>query len=79
PLRDGSGLTMTTAHYETAGGHFIHEIGIVPDIVVKIPEEELEEFYLRLEQEELDLTDPQLQRALEVLNGLMLEGQQRAA
>jgi len=79
PLRDGSGLTLTTAHYETAGGHFIHDTGIVPDVVVQIPEEELEEYYLSFDQEELNFSDPQLQRALEVLNGLMAQGRRRAA
>jgi len=79
PLRDGSGLTLTTAHYETAGGHFIHDIGIEPDVRVPVPEEELEAFYLRFDSQELDLTDPQLRRALEVLDGLMAEGQRQAA
>ncbi|MFS8544453.1 MAG: hypothetical protein LOD91_11550, partial [Limnochordales bacterium] len=79
PLRDGSGLTLTTAHYETAGGHFIHDIGIEPDVRVPVPEEELQAFYLRFDSQELDLTDPQLRRALEVLDGLMAEGQRQAA
>src|SRR5690606_29559649 len=78
-LRDGSGLTLTTAHYETAGGHFIHKKGVEPHIVVKLPEEELQQFYLRFDQEQLDLDDPQLRRALEVLGELMSTGQRRAA
>ncbi|MBO8142324.1 MAG: S41 family peptidase [Firmicutes bacterium] len=71
PLRGGAALSLTTAYYETAGGHFIHKKGIVPDVVVENPEDEAGEAYLRLEQEGIDLTDPQLRRALEVLDDLM--------
>ncbi|HEY8417423.1 MAG TPA: S41 family peptidase [Limnochordales bacterium] len=78
-LRDGSGLTLTTAHYETAGGHFIHEKGVEPHIVVPLPEEERQQFYLRFDREQLDLDDPQLRRALEVLGELMAAGSRRAA
>lgn len=41
PLPDGSGLRLTTAKYYTPSGISIHNIGIVPDIVVErqeIPE-----------------------------------------
>src|SRR5690625_2367468 len=31
PLRGGAGFAVMTAHYETAGGHFIHGTGIEPD------------------------------------------------
>lgn len=78
-LSDGSGLTLTTAHYETAGGHFIHKKGVEPDIVVELPEEELQRFYLRFDRDELDFSDPQLRRALEVLGELMIAGDRRAA
>lgn len=42
PLKDGSGLRLTTARYFTPGGRSIQAKGIVPDIVVKPmrPEEE---------------------------------------
>ena len=36
-LPDGSGLKITTAKYYTPSGISIHEVGIVPDIVVEIP------------------------------------------
>src|SRR5690606_3070815 len=78
-LSDASGLTLTTAHYETAGGHFIHKKGVEPDIVVELPEEELQRFYLRFDRDELDFSDPQLRRALEVLGELMIAGDRRAA
>ena len=44
PLKDGSGLRLTTARYYTPNGRSIQAKGIVPDIVVKPskPEEEKE-------------------------------------
>jgi carboxyl-terminal processing protease len=35
PLPDGSGLRLTTSKYFTPSGVSIHEIGIMPDVVVK--------------------------------------------
>jgi carboxyl-terminal processing protease len=42
PLRDGSGLRLTTARYYTPKGRSIQAKGITPDIIVKLerPEEE---------------------------------------
>jgi len=44
PLKDGSGLRLTTARYYTPNGRSIQAKGIVPDIIVKpsSPEEEKE-------------------------------------
>lgn len=44
PLKDGSGLRLTTARYFTPSGRSIQAKGIVPDIMVKLtrPEEEKE-------------------------------------
>jgi carboxyl-terminal processing protease len=44
PLKDGSGLRLTTARYYTPSGRSIQAKGIVPDITVKLlkPEEEKE-------------------------------------
>jgi carboxyl-terminal processing protease len=44
PLKDGSGLRLTTARYYTPNGRSIQAKGIVPDIIVKPlrPEEEKE-------------------------------------
>jgi len=44
PLKDGSGLRLTTARYYTPSGRSIQAKGIVPDIIVKPsrPEEEKE-------------------------------------
>src|SRR5690606_7361758 len=71
PLRGGAGLALTTAHYETAGGHFIHGIGITPDYVVELPEEQQDLLYERGADEGVNLEDVQLRRALEVLSELM--------
>ena len=42
PLKDGSGLRLTTARYFTPNGRSIQAKGIIPDIIVKpaLPEEE---------------------------------------
>lgn len=71
PLRGGAGLAVTTAHYETAGGHFIHDIGIEPDVFVEMPEEDMDSFYENLDEDHVNLADVQLLRALEVVAELM--------
>lgn len=70
PLRGGAGLALTTAHYETAGGHFIHGVGITPDVVVEVPEELLESLY-QSSDGGVNLDDIQLQKALEVLSDMI--------
>lgn len=35
PLEDGSGIAITTAKYYTPSGRSIHDVGIIPDIVVE--------------------------------------------
>jgi carboxyl-terminal processing protease len=59
-LSDGSGLIITTARYHTPKGRPITKTGITPDVVVPAPPEG-------------DQTDPQLEKAKEVLR-LMIEG-----
>jgi carboxyl-terminal processing protease len=53
PLKDGSGLRLTTARYYTPNGRSIQAKGIVPDIIVKPsrPEEEKEEVPPKLPSE----------------------------
>jgi len=70
PLRGGAGLALTTAHYETAGGHFIHGVGITPDVIVEVPDELLDTLYLSYDGG-VNLDDVQLQKALEVLSDMM--------
>ncbi|MBI4777930.1 hypothetical protein HY792_03290, partial [Candidatus Desantisbacteria bacterium] len=38
PLSDGSGIALTTAKYFTPSGVCIHGKGIVPDVIVEMPE-----------------------------------------
>jgi carboxyl-terminal processing protease len=84
PLDDGSALRLTTAKYYTPSHKVIHEVGITPNIVV--PTTEDEDRYIRLqltpggvesldEKERAELKtahDPQLERATDLLKGIML-------
>src|SRR5512136_3117871 len=91
PLKDGSGLRLTTARYYTPNGRSIQAKGIIPDIIVKpaLPEEEKvvpspkppaekdlerhltdnkeKEKTKKEEVKEKKPSDPQLERALELL------------
>ncbi len=80
PLSNGSGLRLTTAKYYTPSGRVIHEKGIIPDIVVEeLPPEKDEDGKERPAQRRRRLSlpddemsnDPQLQKAVEVLKGLV--------
>lgn len=84
PLEGGAALRLTTSKYYTPSHKVIHEHGITPDIVVAMSDEE--ENYARLRVtpgglESLDdkereravsTRDPQLDRALDVLKGIMI-------
>jgi carboxyl-terminal processing protease len=84
PLDDGSALRLTTAKYYTPSHKVIHEVGITPNIVVPTTDEE--DRYIRLqltpggvesldEKERAELKaahDPQLERATDLLKGIML-------
>lgn len=79
PLSDGSGLRLTTAKYYTPNGRLIHDIGIIPDIVVEVPRETMtklmtqrEKIYglpkkAEKEKEKEKIKDPQIERAKEIL------------
>jgi len=56
PLYDGSALKLTVAHWFTPNKRAINEVGIQPDIEVKITDKDVEE-----------KKDPQLDKALELL------------
>jgi len=87
PLQDGSALRLTTAKYYTPSHKVIHEQGITPDIIVTMTEEEESVARLKLtpggvesledkERERIaTLRDPQLDRALDVLKGIMIFAQ----
>lgn len=79
PLSGGAGLSMTTGRYQTAGGRFIHETGIEPDVVITVDDETQEQINQWLTESELHLEDPQLQKALEVLHGMVAGGSRQAA
>lgn len=63
-LGDGSALKVTTAKYYTPNGENIHKKGINPDIAVEYPAALKEKTYS-------ESTDPQLQKALQVIKQKM--------
>lgn len=60
-LTDGSGLKITTNEYYTPNHNKINELGITPDVEVKLPEELKDKFIIE------ESKDNQLQRAIEIL------------
>ena len=84
PLPDGSALRLTTAKYYTPSHKVIHEEGITPDVVVAVtPEEErdlaikrapggLESLELKDRERVAHSRDPQLDRAMDLLKGIIL-------
>lgn len=69
PLKDGSALKLTIAHYYTPSGICIEGKGIEPDVKVEISEENSEE-QLFIPGESNDI---QFQKAVELLNQLIKE------
>ena len=64
PLSDGSGLVISVSRYYTGNGRNLDEThGILPDIEIKLTEEENKKFYLLSEAE-----DRQLQAAITEIN-----------
>lgn len=84
PLDDGSALRLTTAKYYTPSHKVIHEVGITPNVVVPITDEEERDIILRrtpggietLDDHDRDRVknarDPQLDRATDLLKGILL-------
>lgn len=58
---DGSGMQLTIGQYYTPNGNKVHKIGLTPDVEIELPEGDngMYEFG--------DLSDPQLKKALEVM------------
>ncbi len=58
---DGSGMQLTIGQYYTPNGNKVHKIGLTPDVEIPLPEGDngMYEFG--------DLNDPQLKKALEVM------------
>jgi carboxyl-terminal processing protease len=83
PLDDGSALRLTTAKYYTPSERVIDELGIEPDILVPFPPEDWAKLLIKRsrpenaepeegEEDLEDVVDIQLERALDVLKGIML-------
>lgn len=84
PLPDGSALKLTTAKYYTPSHRVIHEVGITPDVIVPMTDQEEHDVLLsrtpggleslsKKQREAIESTpDPQLQRAEDLLKGIML-------
>jgi carboxyl-terminal processing protease len=84
PLADGSALRLTTAKYYTPSHKVIHEEGITPDISVPTTPEEERDIMLKrtpgglesLEEKDRQRVahsrDPQLDRAMDLLKGIVL-------
>lgn len=76
-LGDGSGVAVTIAKYLTPSGRDINTLGIEPDVIVELSDEERE--HLSEDRERIGTAeDPQYAKAIEVLNDL-LRGQREAA
>lgn len=84
PLDDGSALRLTTAKYYTPSHKVIHEVGITPNIIVPVTDEEERDIRLQstpggvetLEEKDKERVreahDPQLERATDLLKGILL-------
>lgn len=84
PLRGGEALRLTTAKYYTPSHKVIHEHGITPDIFVPTTEDEdrfillnrmpsgLDQLPEKEREQFKNLHDPQLDRARDLLKGIML-------
>ena len=91
PFEDGSALRLTTAKYYTPSHKVIHEKGITPDIVVPTTEEQESAILIKRAPgglESLDekgrerieqIHDPQMERAMDLLKGMMLYAQRSPA
>ncbi|MDB6026716.1 MAG: Carboxy-terminal-processing protease [Verrucomicrobiales bacterium] len=87
PLPDGSALRLTTAKYYTPSHKVIHEHGITPDILVPMSDEDERDISFKrspggletLDEKERDriksIHDVQLERASDVLKGVLLYSQ----
>ncbi|NEP15587.1 MAG: PDZ domain-containing protein [Leptolyngbya sp. SIO4C1] len=76
-LADGSGVAVTIAKYLTPDGRDINELGIEPDVIVELSEEDRE--LLAEDREKIGtMEDPQYATAIEVLADL-IRGERESA
>jgi carboxyl-terminal processing protease len=90
PFPTGDALRLTTAKYYSPNRRVIHTVGVLPDIVIELSAQE-EEARLARARRRFDgsagngrdriaeLSDPQLDRAIEVLKGIQLLGNRMPA
>ena len=64
PLSDGSVISIVTEMYYTASGANFEGVGIEPDVVVELSDEQRRHIFALDENE-----DPQLRSALDILKG----------
>ena len=57
----GAGMQLTIAQYYTPNGHEVHKVGITPDVIAEMPEDDNNLYQLG------DLADQQLHKAYEVM------------
>ncbi|HEV7926581.1 MAG TPA: S41 family peptidase [Verrucomicrobiae bacterium] len=91
PLTDGSAIRLTTAKYYTPSHKVIHQHGITPDIVVPMSAEDEENWRYKHYPGAMQALDPkereqvaavrdrQLDRAMDVLKGILLYAQRSPA
>jgi carboxyl-terminal processing protease len=85
PLDNGAALRLTTAKYYTPSHKVIHEVGITPNVIVPVSDEEERDVMLirrmpgglkALDEKERervkDTRDTQLDRAMDLLKGVLL-------
>jgi len=70
-LEDGAAVLITIAKYLTPNGTDITKKGIEPDYTVEIPTEEAEAMFQSEDKAVNTQKDPQLKKAVDVLNGLI--------
>ena len=58
-LSNGGGMFLTNAHWFTPNGRAIHDIGILPDVEISLPE---------AKSKDVDFYDTQVEAAIEQLN-----------
>jgi carboxyl-terminal processing protease len=91
PLADGSALRLTTAKYYTPSHKVIHEHGITPDIYVPMSDQDEADLHYKhmpgamevldeADRERVEkVHDKQLERAVDLLKGVLLYSQRGPA
>ncbi len=74
PLRDGSALKLTTAKYFIPSGKTIHGMGIIPDVMVPLSEDEIKEKRQHMNNKDELWLDAQLQVAIAILRNEPYDG-----